>query len=528
MYHGPTLVCTGFLLEEAGEISGCTRCKRSAITTVATDNTDNADTATCSRCGKSYKAGAVHICPLADPSTLSEDKLIGTTIDNRYTVERRLGEGGMGVVYRARHVTLRKPVAIKVLRKAQEESAWKRFIQEAQTASMINHTNVVDLTDFGLIEGHPYLVMEFLEGENLTDTINAGPIAPVRVCRVGTQIARGLQAVHDKGIVHRDLKPDNIFLVEREGKRDVVKIVDFGLAKLSEGQRLTQDGTVVGTAEYISPEQVTGRDTDVRSDQYSLGCILYEMLTSRLPFDGPTTTDVIYKHVYKQPIPPRRVRPEANIPEALEQVIARCMAKKPANRFENMAEVEQALSAIEQAVFAGSDVKVNLPPPRNRLAKQIVVALAVALLLLLLGATFWLAARSGPVAPVVPTVVDLSTAPQPKNADAGANTPQKPVGPDGGLPISSDPVAPSQTKPKTVVPPKTESVQVKLTISPRKALATVECDGETRKCMPSCVCVIPADAGCQVTAPGFLPKTVLAEQAQGKRSLRVELKKVKR
>ena len=175
---------------------------------MSTESTDTGDATTCSRCGASYKTGTVHICPLADPSTLSEDKLIGTTIDNRYTVEGRLGEGGMGVVYQARHVTLRKPVAIKVLRKAQEESAWKRFIQEAQTASMINHTNVVDLTDFGMIEGHPYLVMEFLEGETLTEAITSGPLPPLRVCRIGAQIAKGLQAVHDKGIVHRDLKPE--------------------------------------------------------------------------------------------------------------------------------------------------------------------------------------------------------------------------------------------------------------------------------------------------------------------------------
>jgi serine/threonine-protein kinase len=179
--------------------------QKGAATTVSTASPDNADSATCSRCGATYKTGTVHICPLADPSTLTEDKLIGTTIDNRYTVEGRLGEGGMGVVYRARHVTLRKPVAIKVLRKAQEESAWKRFIQEAQTASMINHTNVVDLTDFGMIEGHPYLVMEFLEGETLTEAITSGPIPPLRVCRIGAQIARGLQAVHDKGIVHREV-----------------------------------------------------------------------------------------------------------------------------------------------------------------------------------------------------------------------------------------------------------------------------------------------------------------------------------
>ena len=130
--------------------------------------------------------------------------MLGRVVAGRYRLEARAGEGGMGVVYQARHVTLRKPVAIKVLRKAQEESAWKRFIQEAQSAAMINHTNVVALTDFGLIEGHPYLVMEFLDGETLTEAIASGPIPPLRVCRIGAQIAKGLQAVHDKGIVHRD------------------------------------------------------------------------------------------------------------------------------------------------------------------------------------------------------------------------------------------------------------------------------------------------------------------------------------
>ncbi len=256
----------------------------------------------------------------------------------------------MGVVYRARHVILNKPVAIKVLRKAHEESAWKRFVQEAQSASMINHTNVVAITDFGVISNHAYLVMEFLEGQTLTEAINEGPIPAVRVCRIGAQIARGLQEVHEKGIVHRDLKPDNIFLLEREGRRDTVKIVDFGLAKMDAGERLTMDGTVVGTAEYISPEQVTGQDTDSRSDQYSLGCILYEMLTSQLPFDGESTATLIYKHVYKNPTPPRKVRPEMNIPPSVEAVVLKCMAKKPSDRFASMRDLEQALVQEEQNI----------------------------------------------------------------------------------------------------------------------------------------------------------------------------------
>jgi serine/threonine protein kinase len=498
---------------------------------VSTGSTDSADTATCSRCGTSYKTGAVHICPLADPSTLAEDKLIGTTIDNRYTVECRLGEGGMGVVYRARHVTLRKPVAIKVLRKAQEESAWKRFIQEAQTASMINHTNVVDLTDFGLIEGHPYLVMEFLEGETLTDAITAGPIAPLRVCRIGAQIARGLQAVHDKGIVHRDLKPDNIFLLEREGKRDVVKIVDFGLAKLDEGQRLTQDGTVVGTAEYISPEQVTGKDTDARSDQYALGCILYEMLTSRLPFDGATTTDVIYKHVYKQPIPPRKVRPQAGIPEALEQVVAQCMAKKPADRFEKMAELEQSLTAIELTLAGTPHVQVVLPTSKAARQRRWLLA-SVAVLVVLLGLTLVFALRADPRPVPNSAVADLATS---SRADL-----KRPERPDTNLrPNETQPESPDTThdqngnRPKQPTDPKPDStqnkppLQIKLSISPKKALATVQCDGEAVNCAPTCTIEIPSGGQCEVEAPGFETKTLMSDQAKRKGTWRIALSKSK-
>ena len=499
-----------------------------------TERPDTGDATTCSRCGASYQTGTVHICPLVDPSTLAEDKLIGTTIDNRYTVEGRLGEGGMGVVYQARHVTLRKPVAIKVLRKAQEESAWKRFIQEAQTASMINHTNVVDLTDFGMIEGHPYLVMEFLEGETLTEAITSGPLPPLRVCRIGAQIAKGLQAVHDKGIVHRDLKPDNIFLLEREGRQDVVKIVDFGLAKLDAGQRLTQDGTVVGTAEYISPEQVTGRDTDARSDQYALGCILYEMLTSMLPFDGPTTTDVVYKHVYKQPIPPRKVRPEANIPEALEQVIARCMAKKPADRFEKMADVEQALSAIEQVLLGSTHVKVVLPPPPSRLPRAALLLGGLAVLGTLAAAVY-LALRSDGPGVVPALVVDMSMAgpgrpTQPR--DLSAAEPPRDGGPRSPDPSPDKPAAPTENpgKQPTATPLRKPPIEVKLAISPKQALATVTCGGETIGCSPKCTVPIPSDGQCEVSAPGFQPKTLPAQKAQSKRkgTWRIVLSKAKR
>jgi serine/threonine protein kinase len=324
-------------------------------------------------------------------------------------------------------------------------------------------------------------------------------------------------------------------LLEREGRRDVVKIVDFGLAKLDAGQRLTQDGTVVGTAEYISPEQVTGRDTDARSDQYALGCILYEMLTSQLPFDGPTTTDVVYKHVYKQPIPPRKVRPHAQIPEALEQVIARCMAKKPADRFEKMTDLETALTAIEQVLIGSSQAAVVLPPPSSRLPRGLVwVALLGLPLLVLL--TLQLALRSdgnkdgqgGSALDLSPHVAlpvslqDLGSLAS-RSRDAGTS-----------LGAASSPTAAPEhrtpDKPAAVVPAVASkpSVVAKLAISPKKALATVTCGGETIGCSPTCQITIPSGSGCELTAPGFRSKTLLAHKAKRQGVWRVALTKAKR
>lgn len=333
-----------------------------------------------------------------------------------------------------------------------------------------------------------------------------------------------------------DLKPDNIFLLEREGKRDVVKIVDFGLAKLDAGQRLTQDGTVVGTAEYISPEQVTGRDTDARSDQYALGCILYEMLTSQLPFDGATTTDVVYKHVYKQPIPPRKVRPEANIPEPLEQVIARCMAKKPSDRFDKMTDLEMALTAIEQVMVGNSSAPVVLPPPASRSSRLLLMA-AGGVIVLLLATTLYLATRSdGKEQPRSSGAIDLGS-----SGLTHAQTPRTESGKalsDAGTSSQTEvahspPKVPEQT-PKAPDPtseplPKVQPpLMVKLAIGPKKALARVSCGGETLGCSPSCQVQVPRDGSCEVSAPGFQSKTLLGSKAKTKGVWRVTLAKAKR
>jgi serine/threonine protein kinase len=346
---------------------------------------------TCSQCQLKYP-DRLEFCPRdgtrlptgaeqAISATVEDDPMIGATIDGRYTIEARLGEGGMGVVYKARHAIIDKLVAIKILRKeaSQDEASVKRFLQEARSASKIGHSNIVDITDYGeIVEGkaygHAYFVMEFLQGPTLAEALQEGPLQPLRVCNIAMQMARGLYAAHQKGIVHRDLKPENIFLLDREGKQDFVKIVDFGIAKVGTGPRLTQVGMVLGTPEYMSPEQATGSDADHRVDQYALGCMMYEMLTGTVPFLGDRPAQTLTKHVFEQAVPPRQRTPDLNIPASLEAVVMRTLEKKPDRRFPSMRELEQALQGVEaelrsgrvvvdeSRVYGSSREQVTMPP----------------------------------------------------------------------------------------------------------------------------------------------------------------------
>jgi serine/threonine-protein kinase len=511
-------------------------------------------------------------------SFFGDEVLLGKTIDNRYLVEKRLGEGGMGVVYLARHVVLNKSVAIKVLRKAHDEAAWKRFVQEAQSASSVNHNNVVGISDFGVISGHAYLVMEYLDGETLTDLVNRGPTDALRVARIGAQIARGLQAVHEKGVVHRDLKPDNIFLVEREGKRDVVKIVDFGLAKMEAGQRLTQDGTVVGTAEYISPEQVTGQDTDARSDQYSLGCILYELLTAQLPFEGESTATLIYKHVYKSPKAPRKVRPEMKIPPSLEAVVLKCMAKKPADRFASMAALEQALLTEELQLSPKTSGGTEALIPRSHPSLErpwlywggigggVAAILVLAFILLTRPpappTTNPLPGRADlqPILPALPPKLpDLGTpvksadpatqtardlgqsARRDLGADEGSDDPADAGADDAGSGESTDggenggenggetPGKGETDKPSSK-PRSARSVSVRFSIEPKAAPASIACKRSKASCRGSCSLSVPEGASCTVSAAGYVSKVLRFRELKserGKRSVKVTLSPVK-
>ena len=285
------------------------------------------------------------------------DQIVGQTLDGRYFIERKIGEGGMGVVYAARHAVIERPLAIKVLKKEalRDAATITRFVQEAKAASRIGHPNIVDVTDFGTTpEGLTYSVMEYVKGTTLSMVIKtAAPLPVMRSAGIAQQLARALGAAHDKGIVHRDLKPENIFLVDRDGRPDFVKIVDFGIAKVTPidgtaaGPRLTRAGSVFGTPEYMAPEQAAGRsDIDGRVDIYALGVILYEMVTGRLPLKGDTAVRTIAMQLLDPIIPPRQLRPDLDISAECEAIIMKALAKRRDERYRTMAELQAALEQL--------------------------------------------------------------------------------------------------------------------------------------------------------------------------------------
>lgn len=283
----------------------------------------------------------------------------GQSIGN-YRIISQIGSGGMGAVYLAEHPLIGKKVALKVIHRdlAQNREVIQRFFQEAKSVNKIGHEHIVTVHDFGQSEeGDHFYIMEYIDGITLAkvlsnDTVMEGQ----RVLHIGSQIAAGLAAAHAAGIIHRDLKPDNIMLTKRGRTDDYVKILDFGLAKVfsGEGQGLTAIGVVLGTPQYMSPEACESkRDIDHRTDIYALGVLLFQMLTSRLPFDGATMGEILIKQVTTLP-PPLRAFNSAVAP-AIEQIVLRCLAKKPDDRFATMA-------ALRDALLAPDEYLANRPP----------------------------------------------------------------------------------------------------------------------------------------------------------------------
>ncbi|MFY0541265.1 serine/threonine-protein kinase [Nannocystis pusilla] len=289
--------------------------------------------------------------------------LVGTVLADRYRLLKRIGEGGMGSVYQAEHITIGRKLAIKVLSPEYGDSPEiiARFLQEARTASMLHHEHIVDITDFGYTkQGLAFLTMEYLEGEDLATMLAREGRQPwTRVRRILLQICRALDAAHEAGIVHRDMKPDNCFRIKRGGNPDFIKILDFGIAKVivdgtasgrADRQKMaTEAGTLLGTPEYMAPRSPAIKP-DARVDVYSVGVVMYELLTGSVPFKGQTFMATVAMQMVDEPEAPRHRAPDAGIPESIERIVLQALRKDPGERFQTIREFADAIIEADRAL----------------------------------------------------------------------------------------------------------------------------------------------------------------------------------
>ena len=293
----------------------------------------------------------------------------GKVLQGRYRILSLLAEGGMGVVYKGERVGIGRPVVVKFLHAVLSDKPGivDRFEREARATARLNHPNCVALVDFGIDEGAPYLVMEYVEGKTLADLLDHGPVKPERAIQIAQQILAGLEHAHERGILHRDLKPANVMIVECEGyPGDFVKILDFGLAKLAwpgEDKRdVTVEGIAIGTPGYMSPEQAAGVPSDRRSDLYCAGALLYHLVTGNKIFEGDDVREVLRRHREETPASPRALKPAAGISEELEDVLYRAMQRDPGKRYQHAREMAAALRQTPE-MQAPSPRSDKQPPP---------------------------------------------------------------------------------------------------------------------------------------------------------------------
>ena len=340
---------------------------------------DQAASATCPRCARVLPPGISKVCiycgtPLAvtpariatAPPRSARDALSGQTVAGRFKIEELIGQGGMGKVYRARHLALDRLVCLKMLKPAllEDPTLVGRFEREAKAASRLNHPNSIQVLDFGKsdVDGSLYIVMELVQGKDLRILLrDEWPLAEERLCKIMAQVLAALGEAHASKVIHRDLKPENVMVEQRRGRPDFVKVLDFGIAKIldSDMPGLTRHDVVCGTPQYMAPEQATGSQLDARCDLYAVGVILYQMATGHLPFDGQNSMEVLTKHVNEKPIPPRQRKPDAPISEAMQSLILRALEKEPALRPQTAEEFRELLLQVPQQrgdvfVFAGT------------------------------------------------------------------------------------------------------------------------------------------------------------------------------
>jgi serine/threonine-protein kinase len=313
----------------------------------------------CPACHKTYP-GDYNVCPADQTGLQSSHELQpGMIIRNKYEIIERIGIGGMGAVYRGRHITFNEFCAIKIVNDsiAGDANFLQRFQTEAVVTRKLRHPNAVRVDDFDYTEdGRPFIVMELVEGRNIGDILQAeGPFRVARAIRIAVQVARALGVAHKLGVVHRDIKPANILLTTNEQGNEIAKVLDFGIAKLREAAGdtqpgMTMTGMVVGTPLYMSPEQFMGKkggEIDGRTDLYSLGVVLYQMVTAQLPFEGETIYSLMMQHLEGTVRPPHEAAPDRQIPDSLSQVILKSIDKAREKRFQTADEFVAALEQVE-------------------------------------------------------------------------------------------------------------------------------------------------------------------------------------
>ncbi len=307
----------------------------------------------CPQCQIRYPDEAIYCFVDGAVLAAARDPLIGATIAGRYVIDDRLGEGGMATVYRARYKLVDRPCAIKMMNPAlaSDANVRERFRREAKSAQALSHPNVIEIFDQGETDdGTPFIVMELLEGQTLSSLIDAGPIPALRAVPIMIQIARGIARAHDLGVVHRDLKPDNIFICRRFDGGDLVKILDFGIARSRSDTRLTSAGELFGTPQYMAPERVMSGEAGPSVDLYAVGVIFFEMATARLPFEANDPPTFLIKHMKEAPPPPHTFNPRVH--QRLEALILQLLEKDPRARPVDAHRVAQDLVALARVLGA--------------------------------------------------------------------------------------------------------------------------------------------------------------------------------
>lgn len=415
------------------------------------------------------------------------ESLIGQTIGDRYEIIAPIGEGGFAVVYKGRHKLMNRLVAVKLMYppRTDAETAMKRFQQEAQAASCLMHTNLVTALDFGFInDEQPYFVMDFVEGKTLATVLNkTGFLNIDEALDIFIQACEGIAHAHDNGVIHRDLKPSNIMLVTNKAGQQIVKIVDFGVAKMilddgAEMERLTRSGETFGTSLYMSPEQCAGKPLDYRSDIYSFGVVMYETLTGMPPFIGQNVLDTMQKHINEKAPLCAESRGDLFIPAKLENIVQKALAKKPEMRYQSMRELKTDLEEVRRLIPQTVTASKKTIDPANKQYK-VLAAVAIVALGIVGGTIAYLAKARTPDVQISPPSTQIAMAPSavtapPAQPPAAVTQPQ-PVKP--ALPIAQ----PAKVEPSKVQPARVEPAKVEPPAQVKKPESNKSPDPQTEK-----------------------------------------------